>query len=836
MSGPADATADSARGLSSEVARARLAEHGPNAVPEQPGRSLAWRLLRQFHDPLIYLLLFALLADLVVWGYHGAEGVPIESVAIGLILFLNATLGLLQEGRAEQALARLKDMAAPRSWVLRDGALVHVPSRELVPGDVVRVEAGDRIPADATLLDGGARVDEALLTGESVPIDKEPGSELLAGTLLVRGRARLEVVRTGVHSAMGKLAALLNRIEAGESPLERRLNEFGHLVVRYVIALAALIAIAGVAIEGVSQIGRVFLFACALAVAAVPEGLPAVLAVALSLGVERMAKRKAVVRRLAAVEALGSVTVIATDKTGTLTENRMVVARLEGPESPRALRAMILACDLDPESGAGDPLELALVEHARAQGLDPVEVTAQAPRRSSTPFDSVQKFMRVTVDEDGQPVSYLKGAPEVVLAHCELDDAERDAWREKARAAAAQGHKVLALAWGAGETESGLTWSGLVLLRDPPRPEVAKALADCASASIRVLMITGDHPATAEAIAREIGLPEGRVVTGDELEGASKELLGELVREATVFARTTPEHKLSLVEALQAQGEIVAMTGDGVNDAPALKRADVGVVMGERGSDVAREAGDVILLDDDFATIVAAVEEGRSVYTNIQKFIRLLFSTNLSELLVVILGTAGAVYLALQNAEGSQLLPITASMILWINLITDSLPALATGLDVNPGVMSRPPRDPKSPLLDRPSLTFVIAVGAILALVPGLLLILLPELGGVSREVARTMAFHVLVCGQLLSTYHARRVAGPSPPNRAFHAAVGLSLVAQILMGTLPPLQAFLGMEPLTLNQWGLVAASVAAGLLVVEVLTRFLRPPRLSPPGCRAG
>ncbi|HMV50471.1 MAG TPA: HAD-IC family P-type ATPase, partial [Blastocatellia bacterium] len=663
-------------GLTSAEALARLQQHGPNALPDKPATPWWRRFLRQFKSPLIYILLVALAIDLAIWISEGASGVPAESVAIAVILLLNAVLGVYQENKSEAALARLREMAAPLVWVLRDGELKHLPGSELVPGDAVRIEAGDRVPADGKLLEAeGAMVDESVLTGESLPIEKASGEEVFSGTMLVRGKSYFEVSRTGEQSAMGRLAVMIGGIQAEQTPLEKRLEKFGNQVARAVLALVVLIVAGGLLAEGVGRLSHVFLFGVALAVAAVPEGLPAVLTLTLALGVERMAKRKAVVRRLSAVEALGSITVIATDKTGTLTENRMFVRDLDSPETKRALLAMTLANDAEESSGAGDPLELALLDYAQKHGLEPARLKNDFPRQSSRPFDSLDKFMRVTVRENGGLASYLKGAPEVVLQRSRLTVAERGVWEEKAEGYAREGYRVLALAACAGEAETELDFLGLVLLWDPPRPEVPEAIRRAREAGIRVVMITGDHPATALAVAHEVGIASGRVLTGLEMEELPPDALREAVKETNIFARVAPEHKLRLVEALKQNGEIVAMTGDGVNDAPALKRSDVGVAMGDRGSDVAREVADLVLLDDNFATIVAAIEEGRSIYENIQKFIRFLFSANLALVLLVIGGSAGAFWLGLREADGGLLLPLTAIQLLWINVITNGAPA-----------------------------------------------------------------------------------------------------------------------------------------------------------------
>ena len=776
-------------------------------MPERPAEPFSRKLLRQFQSPLIYILLLALLVDLLLWLYEGARGVPLESLVILAILLLNALLGAFQEKRSEEALKRLKALAEPSVWVLRDGRFQRLSARGLVPGDVVRLEAGDRVPADGVLLEGsGLLVDESVLTGESVPVEKGVGEEVFAGTLLVRGRALLEVTRTGAQSAMGRIAHLLAEMEEEKTPLERRLHAFGHRVARLVLLLALGLLLLGFLVEGVSA--KVVLFAVALAVAAVPEGLPAVLTLALALGVERMARRKAVVRRLSAVEALGSVTVIATDKTGTLTENRMEVQELLSPDPEKALLAMVLCNDADLATGAGDPLELGLLRYA-SRFLDVERVRREHPRLSERPFDSAWKFMRVTTPLG----SFLKGAPEALIPRLALPQEEQARLFEEAGAHAAKGFRVLALAFGEGEREEGLRFLGFVLLLDPPRPEVPEAVARVLKAGVRVVMVTWDHPATALAIARRVGMPAEVVATGEELEALSDE---ELLK-VDVFARVRPEQKLRIVEALQKAGEVVAMTGDGVNDAPALKRADVGVAMGQRGSDVSREVADLVLLDDNFATIVAAIEEGRSIYENIQKFLRFLFSTNLSEVLVVALGMVLAALLGLRDEAGHLLLPLTAVQILWINLVTDGLPALALSLDRNPGVLDRPPRPKESPLLDGPSLRFVLLTGALKA---GLALGLLGFLpGAVGLEAAQSATFHFMAIGQLFFAYAARHTDLRPLANPYLHGAVGLSALAQVALGV--GLPGALEAVPLPLGVWLLVFGMALLAFALAEAVDR---------------
>lgn len=816
------------QGLSNEEARQRLLQFGPNALPEKQQNPLWRRFVRQFQSPLIYILLFALLVDVAVWFFEGARGLPIESLAIALILLLNAGLGVYQESKAEAALAHLKDLAAPLIWVLRDGQLVHLPSAELVPGDVIRLEQGDRIPIDGILLEAeGVLVDESVLTGESIPVDRESGGEVLSGTLMARGKGYVEVSRTGSGSAMGKLATMLGEVKIEQTPLERRLQVFGGQIARVILILAILIAVSGLLIEGYERLGHVLLFAVALAVAAIPEGLPAVLTLTLALGVERMAKSKAVVRRLSAVEALGSVTVIATDKTGTLTENRLHVRDVDTPDKERALRAMVLANDAEHDTEAGDPLEIALLNYAQTQGVGITQLKSESPRKSSLPFDSTYKYMRVTVEEDGKLVSYLKGAPEVVFDRSRLSSAEKENWLEKAEAYASEGYRVLGLAVRSGEGDVDLDFLGLVLLWDPPRPEVPEAIRLSQEAGIRVVMITGDHPATAVAVAHEVGIPPSRVLTGLDIETLSSAALGEAVGETNVFARVAPEHKLRLVEALKKRGEVVAVTGDGVNDAPALKRSDVGLAMGQRGSDVSREVADLVLLDDNFATIVTAIEEGRSIYENIQKFIRFLFSTNLAEVLIVVLGAFGAFLLGLRDSSGALLLPLTAVQLLWLNIITDGPPALALALDRNPGVMKQKPRAPAAPLLDKSSLRFIVEIGLVKPLIAAALLVGLPRYD-YSLDATRTLIFLYMAIAQLILVYPSRRTNVTPEMNLALHVTVVLSIGLQFLTILLPSLRQLLGLVTLDSPALLVLGAAVLLTFFLAEVLSRL---PWASPP-----
>lgn len=849
---PTDAAEDAhARaGLTTPDAERLLREHGPNALPETPPIRLWRRFARQLRTPLIYILLFATAFDFAVWVYERWEGWPVEGIVIAIVVLLNAGLGAFQEHRSDKALGQLKAMTTAEVWALRDGKLAHISSAQLVPGDVVRVEAGERAPADGTCVEGaGVMADEAVLTGESLPVEKPVGAPIHSGTLIVRGKGMVRVSATGAESAMGKIATMLGEIHPDPTPLERRLGALGKQLAIWVSALAVLLIIAGTAVEGIGRLDEVVMFAVALAIAAIPEGMPAVVTLTLALGVQRMARRKALVRRLSAVEALGSVTVIATDKTGTLTEENMVVSelvtRVPGGEARsgdtseddrEAMRAMVLANDADAEAAAGDPLELGLLVYARAHGVDPIAERRACPRVASRAFDSMWKFMRVTVaGTDGKPRSYLKGAPEVILERCSgLDDATRAAWAARSEEAANRGYKVLALAcsatWSSAPTpaearddepEDHLRLLGLAMLWDPPRAEIADAVKTAQRAGVRIVMITGDHPGTARAVAEVIGIPASVVLTGAEIDAYSRDALRDAARTTNVFARVSPAHKLKLVEALQADGQIVAMTGDGVNDAPALKRADVGIAMGKRGSDVTREVADLVLLDDNFATIVGAIEEGRGIYENIQTFIRFTFSTNVALMVLVVTGAVVAQLRDYRDASGMLLLPLTALQLLWVNFLGDGPPALALALDRTPGQMDRPPREPSSGLLDRASRRFIIVTGLFKAVLGIALLTLLPAFG-VGLIVTQTVVFLYESIGKLVSVYPSRLSFAHRPKNWTLHLSIGFGVALQAAAVTIPALRRFLGLDPLDLKTVVILAFAVLVTWGVAMVTRRW--------------
>lgn len=788
-------------GLTSEQAELQYQQYGYNQLPAQPTTSFWWRLFQQFKNPLIYILLFAFVIDITLWLFEDVSNWPLESIAIGVILLLNAGLGVWQENKAESALTKLKDLSTPLVWVMRDGHLSHLGIEKLVPDDIIRLETGERIPADAMLIsDDELLIDESILTGESLPLQKTVEHELYAGSLIIRGRAYARVSRTGSQSTMGKLANLLDDIDEEKTPLEIRLNKFGKKIALVVTVIACLLVFLGTWLEGLSAFNQIFLFAIALAVAAVPEGLPAVITLTLSLGTERMAKRKAIVRRLSAVEALGSVTVIATDKTGTLTENKMHVKDIISEDFNRCYRAMALANDAEIDTGAGDTLELGLYRFLMKNNVSAAALQKQYPRLSSTAFDSTNKYMRVTVNEDNNKVSYLKGAPEVLLERSELTTSELKLWMDKSNQYASKGYRILALAYGEGEVEENLKFLGLILLGDPPRKEVAGAIKQAQQAGIRVLMITGDHPSTALTIAKQIGIESGsgqdKVITGSELDQMDEASLFEVVANINVFARVKPEHKLTIVQTLRTQKQVIAVTGDGVNDAPALKAADVGVAMGIRGSDVSREVADLVLMDDNFATIVEAIKEGRNIFENIKKFIRFMFAANLAEVLLITIGVSISMVMGFEYLDGSILLPLTAVQILWINLLTDSFPALALALDKNKGVMNWNPMPRNYPLLDKGTLMFILAIGSLGGTISLTLLYILPYFD-VDAVSTQTLVFTYLTIGQLLFVFPARKLVCHSEKNPYLLYAILLGVGLQICALTIPVISQLLNVTGL---------------------------------------
>jgi P-type Ca2+ transporter type 2C len=865
---------DTERGLSAERAAELLAEIGPNELVEAPPVPIWRKLLRQFSELVVLILIAAAIVA-------GALGEWTESVAILAIVVLNGLIGFFQEHRAEHALAALRRMAKPSARVIRGGQLLTVATSELVPGDVIQLEAGDQIPADCRLLYGfGLRVQEAALTGESVPVDKHAQEVLAAdtsladrcnmvyaGTDVAAGKGRAVVVATGMNSELGRIAGMIERTEPEPTPLERRLSELGRLLVVLVLAVIAVVFTLRMLRGG--TVLDVFLLSVSLAVAAVPEGLPAVVTIALALGLQRMVKRNALIRRLSSVETLGSVTVICSDKTGTLTRNEMTVremivgdgqyevtgvgytpegefwrrpssARVDPRLEPDLLQALTIGawCNdarvTKPRDGGewqmtGDPTEAALVVAALKADIDPAE---RGRPVHEVPFDSERKMMSVVVPAaDGSRAQYAKGAPEVVLTRCvseqyqgavrPLTDERRVEIRRQNSEMAGRAMRVLGLAYRPLNEhdefeENELTFVGLAGMIDPPRDEVKEAVHVCHAAGLRPVMITGDHPTTARAIARELQImgADDRVVTGQELDAIPDVQLSDEVERIAVYARVAAEHKVRVVRAWKQRGQVVAMTGDGVNDAPAVKAADIGIAMGLSGSDVTREASAMVLLDDNFASIVNAVEEGRTIYDNIQKVVRYLLSSNASEVLLVFVA-------ALMDWPT----PILAVQLLWLNLVSDSFPALALSMEPpERDVMQRPPRPPREPVVTRARGLAMFAEGSLMAAMALVAFAVVYRQDPNNLPQARTATFCVLAFTQLFFAIacRSRRFTMPelglfSNPQLFF--ALAISGLLQLGVVTLPFARPIFGITAdLTLWQWGLVLGLSLVPVSLIEI------------------
>lgn len=883
---------DPRRGLSQQEATARLEHHGPNRLPEAPRPSVWAMALDQLREPLVLVLLAATGISLVLGEYT-------DAVVILAIVALNTLLGVTQQRRAEQALDALKELVRPTARAVREGHVVELPASELVVGDVVLIEAGSRIPADLRLLEvANLQVDESPLTGESAPVNKDAGAILepetavadrinmaFMGTTATYGRATGVVVATATATEMGRIATLLQQDEPEPTPLQRRLAELGKVLGALALGVVVVVFVVGlVRGEGLLEM---FLTSVSLAVAAIPEGLPAVVTIVLALGVQRMARRRAIVRRLPAVETLGAATVIASDKTGTITQNRMEAVRAwidgrmvdlkgaaaggsrkpDGTPAPDGtllwlLRAGALANDArlerveardgTPWRAVGDPTETALLDVAARWGIWPQELNEAFPRIGEVPFESGRKRMSTLHRNDPARMPwpgpdelaraplllFTKGSPESVLSCCRamlrggsvepLDDQARAAVQDAVALMAQGALRVLAIAVRPMEqppepmdeatAERDLVFIGLVGLIDPPRPEVAEAVRVAWGAGVRPIMITGDHRETAAAIAAQIGLLRStdgrrRVLTGVELEKMTGAELDAVLDDVDVYARISPDHKLRIVEALKRRGHVVAVTGDGVNDAPALRRADVGAAMGITGTDVARGAADMVLADDNFATVVAAIAEGRTIFENIKKFVHYLLSANLSEIVAIF----GAIVLGLGR-------PLTAVQILWVNLVTDGLPALALGVEPpEPGLMQRPPRRRDEGVFAG-GMAWRDAYQGLL--IGGLVLGVFSWMLRTGHDIvqARTAAFATLALAQLFHAFNVRsttqsllRIGVFS--NRwmiwAFLGATALQLLA--LLWT--PLASAFGAVPLGGREWAVIVAAASAPIPVVELL-----------------
>ncbi len=839
-------------GLGSRDARVKLEEIGANEIERQRGHGVLRLFTHQFADVMIVLLIAAAIIS-------GWLGHVIDTVAIVVIVALNATVGVIQEYRAQQAIAALRRMSAPTARVLRDGAISEIPAREVVPGDIVNIEAGDVVPADMRLISAvDLGVDESALTGESVPVAKtdevvHAGETVLGerlnmaykSTLVTRGRASGVVIATGRATEIGRIADMLRKARAVRTPLQLRLARFSRRIALVVLAICGLVFTSGL-LQGQPTL-LMFMTALSLAVAAVPEALPAVITLALGLGARRLGDKNALVRRLPAVESLGSVTYICADKTGTLTENRMALsilyaagsehrdlpAPLPGLVGQRTGEVLALCNDVDAESMRGEPTELALVEGARAMGFDKQALARNLPRIGELPFEAERRCMVTLHDGPDGPLALVKGAPERVIEGCvdQLTAGGRVAitgsLMEAAEKMAEHGYRVLALAFrddfqdegeiGAAQLGGHWTFAGLAGLIDPPRPGALDAIRECRSAGIVPVMITGDHPATADAIARELSIADesSESMTGSKLAAMSDADFEQHVERIRVYARVDPEQKIRIVQALQGKGHFVAMTGDGVNDAPALRAATIGVAMGQRGTDVAREAAELVLLDDSFATIVTAVNEGRRIFDDIRKFIRYTMTSNSGEIWVLVL----APFLGLP-------LPLLPLHILWINLVTDGLPGLALSAEpAERDVMLRRPRPPDESIFAHGMAAHILWVGL---LIGGLTLATQAWTWTRGQDEWQTMVFTVLVIAQL---FHCLAIRSERfslfsigfLSNPALVVAILVTVLAQIAVIYLPPLNTVFRTVPLSATQ---LAACFAIGsiVLIAVELEKFLR------------
>jgi Ca2+-transporting ATPase len=908
---------DARCGLGESEARARLARHGPNELTaEKPVP--AWRkFLAQFHDVLVILLLVATAISAVLWLIERDSALPYEALAILAVVLLNAVMGYIQAARAESAVAALRRMAAAHATALRDGERQSVPAAEIVPGDILLVEEGDTVPADARLIHSTAlQTAEAALTGESLPVSKDTDpipeeaglgdrhNMIFSGTTATYGRGRAVVTATGMQTEMGRIAGMLKATLDEATPLQVELDRVGRILGLVVVVIAAVMIATILLVEDVSGFAAFFdvlILGVALAVAAVPEGLPAIVTVVLSIGVQRMAKRNAIVRRLVAVETLGSATVIASDKTGTLTRNEMTVrsvvtasgrvnlggtgyapegeAREAGgkaiddalrAEMERALAVADRANNavLREQDGRwtvqGDPTEGALIVAARKVGMDTERLEARFDRVGEVPFSSERKMMS-TIHTDAlkqeQLLVFTKGAPDVLLPRCSrelvgektriLSEERREEILRSCEVLAGEALRTLGVAYrplpgDAIKTmemderiEQDLVFAGVIGMIDPPRQEARDAVMRARAAGIRPVMITGDHPITAAVIAGELGIAtDGRAVTGAEIDRMPQDVLVRAAREVAVYARVNPEHKLRIVKALQSEGAVVAMTGDGVNDAPALKAADIGVAMGIAGTDVSREAADMVLADDNFVSIVAAVEEGRAIFSNIRKFLRYLLSSNIGEVMTMFFGVLLAGVIGLPAEGNAVVLPLLATQILWINMVTDGAPALALGVDpADADVMTRPPRSPAEGVITGRMWIGIFFVGVVMA--TGTLLVLdagvpggLIEGSGTLRY-AQTMAFTTLTLFQIFNVLNARSDERSAFSglfrNRWLWGAIGLSIALQVAVIHVPFLQRAFSTVSLSAGDW-LQCAAVASSVLWLrelgKVVTRAMGSP----------
>jgi Ca2+-transporting ATPase len=898
---------DEHRGLTGEEAQSRLQRYGRNELAAEKPVPAWRRFLAQFQDVLVILLLAATVISAGLWAYEREAALPYEAIAIFAVVLLNATMGYIQESRAEAAITALRAMSADDATLIRGGERRSIPAADIVPGDIILIEEGDTIPADARLVESAAlQTAEAALTGESLPVTKDAASiddevplgdrhnMVFSGTAATYGHGKALVTATGMRTEMGRIAGLLKETPHETTPLQRELDRTGKMLGVVVVAIAIVMIVTIVVVEdvqGAAALFDVLILGVALAVAAVPEGLPAVVTAVLAIGVQRMARRNAIVRHLAAVETLGSATVIASDKTGTLTKNEMTVrvvvtasgrvvfegsgyapfgevradggGAVEGPLRMELERALSVAdrannAAIQQRDGRwtvqGDPTEGALLVAARKAGLDPEALNERLPRVGEVPFSSERKLMSTLhrdTEQHDRGILFTKGAPDVLLARCSRElvgDERRPLTEERRRqilatneALAGQALRTLGVAarWLTADAladhvahpdarvEQDLVFAGLVGIIDPPRPEAKEAVARAKSAGIRPLMITGDHPRTAAVIAQELGITaDGQALTGAQLDKLPADAGPHAIAGISVYARVNPEHKLRIVDALRRTGAVVAMTGDGVNDAPALKKADIGIAMGITGTDVSKEAADMVLADDNFASIVAAVEEGRAIFANIRKFLRYLLSSNIGEVMTMFCAVVVARQIGLDVDGGAVVLPLLATQILWINLVTDGPPALALGLDpADEGLMEQPPRPVGEGVITARMWRGIVFVGIVMA--AGTLFVLDASMAGGfvaghgDLRFGQTMAFTTLMLFQIFNVMNARSDERSAFAhlftNRWLWGAVAVSLALQVLVVYVPFLQRAFGTVGLTARDWALCVGVASTVLWLRE-------------------
>ncbi|HHP7243841.1 MAG TPA: cation-translocating P-type ATPase [Elainellaceae cyanobacterium] len=918
---------DRQKGLTSDNAAERLRQYGLNELDERGGRSRWTIILDQFKNIMLLMLIAVAIISAILDIRHGQF--PKDAIAILLIVGLNGILGYLQESRAEEALAALKQLASPSVRVLRDDRIVEIDAKNLVPGDIMLLEAGVQVAADGRLVDeANLQVRESALTGEAESVNKDANLVLsddtalgdrlnlaFQGTEVVQGRAKVLVTRTGMETELGQIATMLKTVESEPTPLQRRMTQLGNVLVSGSLILVAIVVIGGVLYAGMQQFEAMLEVSLSMAVAVVPEGLPAVITVTLALGTQRMVKRNALIRKLPAVETLGSVTTICSDKTGTLTQNKMVVQEVysgdrpirvtgEGyeptgsfhrkqsasqigqasnpfpsdqivPREHPSLYLLLLACTvcndavLQKERGEwailGDPTEGALLALAGKAEIEQNHYSYALPRVAEVPFSSERKRMSVIVKPDNtqhsadgavkiwettiQSHDYLlftKGSPELVLERCrqwahdetasDLTEGDRQRILKQNNQMASQGLRVLGFAYkplseapseeDAASTEHDLIWLGLVGMLDAPRPEVRNAVAKCRQAGIRPMMITGDHQLTARAIATDLGIaqPNAPVLNGHDLEILSKDELEAEVKRVNVYARVAPEHKLRIVQALQHQGNVVAMTGDGVNDAPALKQADIGIAMGITGTDVSKEASDMVLLDDNFASIVAATEEGRVVYTNIRRFVKYILGSNIGEVITI---AASPILVPMGGV------PLTPLQILWMNLVTDGVPALALAVEpAEPDVMNRPPYDPNESIFARGLGAYMIRIGIVFSIITITLMVLsydYTQMTSGDPDRWKTMVFTTLCIAQMGHAIavrsNSRLTIEMNPFSNPFvWGAVVLTTVLQLMLIYVPPLRNFFGTEVLSASELLICFGFSSLMFIWVELEKLFVR------------